>query len=283
LVICNVMVNFNGQLLDESELKISNSNRALAYGDGIFDTLKFESGSLVFIEDHYFRLMSSLRMLRMKIPMNFTLEFYESEIMKLVNQSGVQEDLRIRVTVYRKDGGLYLPLTNEIDYLIEFKPLIIKELDGYEIELYKDFPVVSSLLSTIKSNNRLLNVLASVYADENSYQNCLLINEKKNLVEAINSNVFLIKGKDIYTPSIESGCIKGIIRKKIIAMIQESDDYVLHETTVSPFELLKADEVFLTNSITEIQSVEKYRKRNYQTTETNRLKDIFVQKYKVKN
>jgi branched-chain amino acid aminotransferase len=277
------MVNFNGQVIDVSELKISNRNRALAYGDGIFDTLKFEAGSLVFVEDHYFRLMSSMRMLRMKIPMNFTLEFYESEIMKLIEHSGFQEDLRIRVTVYRKDGGLYLPLTNEIDYLIEVRPLTLQEFDVYEIELYKDFPVVSSLLSTIKSNNRLLNVLASVYADENSYQNCLLINEKKNLVEAINSNVFLIKGKDILTPSIESGCVNGIIRKKIIGMIQESDDYILHETAVSPFELLKADEVFLTNSITEIQSIHKYRKRNYQTTETNRLKDIFVQKYKVKN
>lgn len=277
------MVNFNGQVIDESDLKISNRNRALAYGDGIFDTLKFEEGTLIFIEDHYFRLMSSMRMLRMKIPMNFTLEFYESEIMKLIEQSEVQEDLRIRVTVYRKDGGLYLPLTNEIDYLIEARPLTLQEYDAYEIELYKDFPVVSSLLSTIKSNNRLLNVLASVYADENSYQNCLLINEKKNLVEAINSNVFLIKGKDIYTPAIESGCVNGIIRKKIIGLIQESDDYILHETTVSPFELLKANEVFLTNSITEIQSVDKYRKRNYQTNETNRLKDIFVQKYKVKN
>lgn len=277
------MVNFNGQVIDESDLKISNRNRALAYGDGIFDTLKFEEGTLIFIEDHYFRLMSSMRMLRMKIPMNFTLEFYESEILKLIEQSEVQEDLRIRVTVYRKDGGLYLPLTNEIDYLIEARPLTLQEYDAYEIELYKDFPVVSSLLSTIKSNNRLLNVLASVYADENSYQNCLLINEKKNLVEAINANVFLIKGKDIYTPAIESGCVNGIIRKKIIGLIQESDDYMLHETTVSPFELLKANEVFLTNSITEIQSVDKYRKRNYQTNETNRLKDIFVQKYKVKN
>lgn len=277
------MVNYNGQIIDESELGISNKNRALAYGDGIFDTIRFENHSLNFIEDHYFRLMSSMRMLRMKIPMNFTLEFYESEIMNLIQKFDREAALRIRVSVFRKEGGLYLPLTNEVDYLVEVKPLNLKYFKYYEIELFKDFPVVSSLLSTIKSNNRLLNVLASIYADENSYQNCLLINERKNLVEAINSNVFLIKGKDIYTPALDSGCVNGIMRKKVIEMIQESGDYNLHQTPVSPFELLKADEVFLTNSIFEIQSVSQYRKRKYQMAETNQLKNIFIEKYKVIN
>ena len=60
----------------------------------------------------------------------------------------------------------------------------------------------------------MVNVLGSIYAKENDYQNCILINEKKELVEALNANIFLIKGNEILTPSLDSGCINGIIQKK---------------------------------------------------------------------
>ena len=70
------------------------------------------------IEDHYFRLMASMRMLRMEIPMSFTLEFFENELINTVKQNNL-ENARVRFTVFRKEGGLYNPTTNGISYLIE--------------------------------------------------------------------------------------------------------------------------------------------------------------------
>ena len=274
------MINFNGKLNSKKELKLTYRNRAFKYGDAIFDTLKYNSGSISFLEDHYFRLMSSMRMLRMKIPMNLSLTYYKDEIKKTVDANGLSNSARIRVTVFRKDGGMYTPLNNGIDFLIEVEELKFTETEPYEIELFKDFYVQTGILSNIKTNNRMINVLASVFADECGFQNCILINENKNIVEATNSNIFLIKGSDVYTPALEEGCINGIVRKKIIEMLENNKSYKIHQTTISPFELLKSDEVFLTNSITEFKSVTCYRKKTYANIKTLELKNLFQSFYK---
>ena len=268
------MINFNGKISPKEDLIINYQNRAFKYGDAIFDTLKYEDGYIPFLEDHYFRLMSSLRMLRMKIPMNFTLSYYKDEILKTINANNI-EDARIRVTIFRKDGGLYTPLDNNINFMVEVNKLSLKDLKEYKMELFKDFLVQKGLLSNIKSNNRLINVLASVFANEFGFQNCILINDNKNIVEAINANIFIIKGFNIYTPALEEGCINGIIRKKIIEMIEVHKSYTIHKTGISPFELLKCDEIFITNSIVHIQSVTQYKNKIYGNTRTLELMKLF--------
>lgn len=269
------MINFNGNLIKEEDFNLKVQNRGFKYGDGIFDTLKFDGGYIHFLEDHYFRLMSSMRMLRMRIPLDFTLEYYEAQIKSAVAANHLDKGARVRVNVYRKDGGYYAPVSNEVDFLVEVHPLVEVNHGHYEIELFKDFPIGSGLLSTIKTNNRIVNVLASIYAKENNYQNGILINEKKELVEAINANIFLIRGDEILTPSLDSGCINGIIRKKLIAGLQKQDSFKILEAQISPFDLLKVDEVFLTNSIVTIQSVDQYRKKHYSKEKTSLIKEMF--------
>jgi branched-chain amino acid aminotransferase len=270
------MINYNGNILAENDFKLSAQNRAFKYGDGIFDTLKCLNERVYFVEDHYFRLMSSMRMLRMKIPLHFTLEYYETQIKRTLSENDLSAAARIRVSVFRIDGGYYAPLSNEVNFIIEVNPLTAKEdMRNYEIELYKDFPTASGLLSTIKTNNRIINVLAGIYAQENEYQNCILINENKEVVEAINANIFLIRGNEIMTPWLESGCINGIIRKKLIETLRKQDLFSVSETQISPFDLLKVDEVFLTNSVTEIQIVDKYRKKQYSREKSAMIKELF--------
>ena len=269
------MINQNGSLKSREDFNLSLDNRAFKYGDGIFDTLKFEDGALCFLEDHYFRLMSSMRMLRMRIPMDFTLDYYEKQISLTLEANDLHHKGRVRVNVFRQDGGLYAPLSNEINFIIEVTALPIFSNESIEIELFKDFPIASGLLSTIKTNNRMVNILGSIYAKENGYQNCILINEKKELAEALNANIFLVRGNEIITPALETGCINGIIRKKLIELLKKDQNFVVKELSISPFDLLKVDEVFLTNSINEIQSVDRYRKKKYTKGKTEEIKRIF--------
>lgn len=269
------MINQNGSLQPRNDFNLSPDNRAFKYGDGIFDTLKFEDDHICFIEDHYFRLMSSMRMLRMKIPMNFTFDYYENQIRITLEANNLYNTARIRVNVFREDGGLYAPESNKINFIIETSSLSASASGPIEIELFKDFPIASGLLSTIKTNNRLVNVLGSIFADENDYQNCILINEKKELVEALNANIFLIRGNEVLTPPLESGCINGIIRKKVIELLKKQEKFKLVELSISPFDLLKVDEVFLTNSIQEIKSVNRYRKKKYTSEKTKEIISIF--------
>jgi branched-chain amino acid aminotransferase len=256
------MINYNGSLISENELQLTNENRAFKYGDGIFETIKFQNNKIIFLEDHYFRLMASMRMLRMKIPMKFTLEFLEEEILKTV-ASYNSNTLRIRLNVYRKDGGLYAPTTNEVDYIIEVKEVNQVSKDTYKIDLYKDFYNYSGLLSTVKTTNKMLNTIAAIYAKENDLDNCILLNERKGVVEVTNGNIFIVKGNVIKTPALTEGCIKGIIRKKVIEIVEKHPDFSIEETSISPFELQKSDEVFITNAIVGIQPVTNYRKKKF--------------------
>ena len=259
------MLNYNGDLVPFDDVKITPNNRAFKYGDSVFETIKIANGKLIFFEDHYFRLMASMRMLRMKIPLEFTLEFLEEEILKTVQVNTFQGNLRARLSVTRKDGGFYTPITNKVDYLIEIQEIDYETKSTYRIDLYKDFYMYSGHLSTVKSNNKLVNTLASIYADENELDNCILLNERKGVVEVANATIFLVTGTVIRTPSLTEGCLKGISRGKVISIIDKSPTYTIEETTISPFDIQKADEVFITNSIIGIQPVTNYRKKEFST------------------
>ncbi|MDC8000424.1 aminotransferase class IV [Aequorivita todarodis] len=262
------MVNINGTLIANGKATIAIDNRGLNYGDAVFETLRFSGGKIYFWEDHYFRLMASMRILRMEIPMDFTMEFLEEEILRTISSTGKMEaSIRVKLLVWRKTGGKYTPNTNDIEYVISYEKLdtpfyILYETD-YEVELFKDHYITSGLLSTLKTNNRLINILGSIFAKENDFQNCLLLNEKKQVVEALNGNLFLISGNVIKTPPLTDGCLNGILRKQLIAIFKKMHDFAFEEASISPFELQKADEIFITNTIQGIVSVTKYRKKKF--------------------
>ncbi|WP_297803172.1 aminotransferase class IV [uncultured Polaribacter sp.] len=259
------MVNFNGVLISSENIKLSLENRAFKYGDAIFETVKVLNKKVVFWEDHYFRLMASMRMLRMKIPIEFTLEFLEQEILKTVAAQQEANAYRIRLNIFRKDGGLYTPKTNKIDFTIEVKESTYQIKDFYSLDVYKDFYNYSGLLSTIKTNNRMVNTLASIFADENDLDNCILLNEKKGVVEVTNGNIFVVKGKVVKTPALTEGCIKGITRLKVLEILFKNKELTVEETSISPFEIQKADEVFITNAIIGVQPVTNYKKKTFTT------------------
>ena len=265
------MINFNGELLFKENIKLTTDNRGFKYGDGIFETIKVVHKKVIFWEDHYFRLMASMRMLRMKIPMEFTLEFLEKEILKTVDVLEGVASFRVRLNVFRKDGGLYTPKTNAIDYLIEASESNYKTKETYEIDIFKDFYNYSGLLSTIKTNNRMLNTLASIYANENDLDNCILVNERKGVVEVANANIFIVKNNIVKTPALTEGCIKGVVRGKVIDLLIKNKDFTIEETVISPFEIQKADEVFITNAIMGIQAVTKYKKKSFNTDLAGKL------------
>ncbi len=256
-------INRNGSLQESGGDERPILNRGFTYGDALFDVLKYQAGTVAFIEDHYFRLMSSMRMLRMKIPGHFTLEGYEKELLKTLDANGLSDAARLRVSVFRTGGGFYSPESNQSEYLVEACELPSKGDSPYEIELFKDYYVSSDLLSTVKTNNRMVNILGSVFAQENDYDNAILINERKELVGATDANLFLVRDGNILTPSLDTGCINGIVRKKVIEHFRSKGGRTVEEKAVSPFELLKVDEVFLTNSIIGIQSVDRYRKKSF--------------------
>lgn len=269
------MVNFNGELTASTSEQLEH-NRAFLYGDAVFETCKVLDDKVLFLEDHYFRLMASMRIVRMEIPMNFTMEYLEEQILNLLQAlSEKSAAYRVRITCYRAGDGLYLPKDRTISFLItaqaHHETVYVNNPQPYEVELFKDFYVTKHLLSTLKTTNKLVSITAAIFAQENGYDNCLLINDEKNIIEATNANVFIVNGNTISTPPIADGCLNGIMRKQIIELIRKSTDLTIEERSVSPFELQKAEEIFLTNTIIGIQSVTKYRKKEFTRTVADQL------------
>ena len=268
------MINFNGSILSQDS-NILTQNRAFLYGDGVFETVKIIDNKILFLEDHYFRLMSSMRVVRMEIPMNFTMEYLEEQILSVVNANSLSASSRARITVYRNDGGYYLPQNNTVSFLIHTSALenvlYSFEKQHYEVDLYKDFYITKQLLSSIKSTNKIINITGSIFANENSLDNCLLLNDSKNVVEALQGNIFMLLGTKLITPPVSEGCLNGVMRKQMLHLAKKLENLEVVEAVISPFDLQKADELFITNVIKGIQPITQYRKKSFVTEVSSQL------------
>jgi branched-chain amino acid aminotransferase len=260
------MINYNGSLVAETNITL-HENRAFLYGDSIFETLKVLDNKVLFLEDHYFRLMASLRIVRMEIPMNFTMEYMEEQVIALTAALPTASSYRVRISFFRKQGGRYLPINNDTEFIITAEvlnePLYSLNTDRYEVELFKDYYVSRQLLSTLKSTNKMVQITGSIFAHENGYNNCLVINDDKNVVEALQGNLFMLSGTKLITPPLSDGCLNGIMRKQVLELAKKIEGIEVIEASISPFDLQKADELFITNVMVGIQPITRYRKKDF--------------------
>lgn len=249
--------SLNGQLYPQDTNVFGTQNRALRYGDGLFETMRMLDGKVMFFKYHMDRLFKGMQTLKIDYHRAFDAEFIASEIVALARANKIYKNARIRFSVFREDGGWYTPEKNTFNYLIEIQAL---NEDTYIVErgliadVYKEVRKDFSALSHLKTSNSLPYVLAGVYRKENNLDECILLNSQNNIVESISSNVFLIKENKAYTPAVTDGCIDGVMRKVVIDLLKELDITVV-ETSLPANLLEHADEIFLTNSIKGIQSV----------------------------
>ena len=262
------MINLNGTLLSETPPSLTANNRGFLYGDAVFETLKHTTTQALYWEDHYFRLMASMRIFGMEIPLEYTPDFFEKEFLRTIKgQSTAAPAWRIRLTVFRNDGGRYTPTTHQVSFLIQSTPLeqatYPQPANEYVVDLYKDHYVQPNMLSNLKSNNKALQVLGSVFAQRQELDNCILLNDRKEVTEALNGNLFLLFGDTLHTPPLTSGCLDGIMRKQLMRL-SDKLSLKVEERAITPFELQRADELWVTNTIVGISPVVRYRRKTYQ-------------------
>lgn len=245
-------------------------NTPIFYGDFVYDDLKYLHGKLIFWEQHYLRLMATMRIMRMQIPLQFTMEELESQILTEIRKNQLHDKTAfVKLLITRNPNRSQLPNTNEIQHYIiveQAKQDFYTITDTpYEVDLFRDYHINPNLLATLKTNNKATHITAHIYAQENDYQNAILINTNKNVVSFTDGNLFLVENTHIKTPPLSDGCVNGITRKRILEILSKSTDFTIEETSISPFDLQRADEVFLTNTFSGIQPVTKYKKKDFQS------------------
>jgi branched-chain amino acid aminotransferase len=230
----------------------------------------------MFLRDHITRLKLGMTVLRMNVPAEFNTENIQEQITNLLKHNTHAPNARIRLTVFRNDGGFYTPETNAISFLIESTEIEgAYELNqkGFWVDVYSDIKKSVNKLANIKTGNALLYVMAGLAKQSMRLDDCFLINESGTICESINSNIFLVKNGTIYTPPLTDGCVAGVMRKQIMALATQNKILVF-ETSITDYTLSNADEVFLSNSINGVQWVGQYKQKYY----TNKMAVFFNEK-----
>ncbi len=267
-------INNNGKLLSEDEPVVKAGNRSFRYGDGLFETIRITYNRPQFLAEHLKRLFNGMKVLKMEINPDFTESFFEKAIMELAEKNSITSDGRVRLSIYRNEGGFYAPETNSVSYLIEATPMeevgYVLNQKGYTVDLFNDFKKQQNTLSSIKSANSLVYVLAGITKRQMQLDECIILNDKSHIIETISSNIFAVKNGVLYTPPVSDGCVDGVMRKKIIEIAQ-ANKIAVYEISVMQNVLLGADELFLTNSFNGIRWVVAYKQKRYFNNTSKKL------------
>ncbi len=270
--------NYNGHIISIYEPVVSFANRAFRYGDALFETIRVVNGKVMFINDHMRRIKVGMTILRMNVPSDFNADNISRLILNLTKENKLENDARVRLTIFRNDGGFYTPKSNDISFLIETEDLDEKDgyrlnETGYNIEVFHDIKKHKNKLSNLKTGNAMLYVLAGIYKKDIKMDDCLIVNEFGNVCETISSNVFIVKNGALYTPALTEGCVDGVMRKQIISIAQQNR-ILCYEISLAFNALMNADEIFLTNAVKGLRWVGQYKMKNY----TNKMSGYFTEK-----
>jgi len=262
-----MLVN-NGIIQENTETFISHQNLALTHAHSIIEELRVQQGAILFWEAHYLKIMASMRMLRINIPMNFTPDFLSDLILKILSKNtSLNGNALVTFQVYPSHN-----LSAKTEYHIWLQPLKNKTLTEiknhyFEIGLYKDFYISKDTLSTLPTNNRLISSLAAIFAKENDLDACFLLNTDKEVIGTNLGCLFVVSHNEIHTSGVDSGTSNTVFRKNLINIIKKEETYKIIEGPISPFSLQKASLLFILNAKDGIIPISKYRKKEYEVSD----------------
>ncbi len=249
-------------------------NRSFRYGDGLFETIRIIKGKPFNVEAHYDRLISGAKVLGFQGIESYTRDKMIKSILKLLEVNGVHDAAKVRLHFFRSGGGTYLSKTDAFDVILTLEQLensFFKiNSEGLKLNIYPDIKKPKNILSNLKTSNGLIYVMAMNYAKKNGLDECFILNNEGQIIEAAKSNIILVSNGVLYTPPLADGCVGGTMRMKVINTALENRIKV-YESSITPQNLLIADEIILTNAVAGLQWVGEYKTKVYTNQITRNL------------
>ncbi|BAV04131.1 branched-chain amino acid aminotransferase [Filimonas lacunae] len=257
---------YNGVLQQAGQGFISPDYRGFKFGDGLFETMKLVNGELALKQFHFERLFASMLQLGFVVPDFFTPSYLDSLVKQLAVANGHWQHARVRVTVFRGEGGLYgvvdhLPHT--IIQTWEQPPATGLNEHGLVVGIFRDAVKAADRFSSIKSSNYQCYALAAMWANEQQLDDALLLNAWGRVADATIANVFVVHEGVVKTPPLDEGGINGVMRRYLLAAIRGEGRQV-QEVPVTEEILAEASELFLTNALSGIRWVKSLGNNTYQ-------------------
>lgn len=246
-------INLNSQLLAEWPPELLSVQRGLYYGDALFESIRVLGGRIPLLAAHWERLFGGLKAWGYAVPAHWSAAFFKKEILRTT--SG---DARVRLTIWRSPGGLFLPENDTPQFLIAATELSSSMFDGYSkglsIGLCRGVRLSVDSLSGWKTPNGARYVAAAKEAYVSGLDDAIILNSREQVCEATSSNIFWVADHQVYTVPLSDGPVTGILRNLLLHLLPR-EGYTVVEKSISFEELLQADEVFLTNAVRGIRWV----------------------------
>jgi branched-subunit amino acid aminotransferase/4-amino-4-deoxychorismate lyase len=259
-------INYNGEILDEEDKVFTIGNRGFKYGDGLFESMRMAKGKLNFADLHADRLQKGMKILKLEGYSQMDAYFLKDKAEEICKRNKINQNARLRLTVFRNAGGFYAPDQNKHAYALEVQP---SDSPFYEIngkglimDIYKEIPKPINKLSNLKTCNSLTYVMAGIYKEQMRLDEAFILNQNGFLCETISSNVFLVYKGQLFTPALSEGCIGGVMRQ-VVMQLAKKFDLPMIEAQINSDILNEAEEVFITNASKGIQWVMGFNRKRY--------------------
>ncbi len=257
----------NGEILPKKHAQLSFDNRAFRFGEAIVEEMRSSGIRVPFFADHFERLTKALRVLGISYLSAFTAESLLRSIELLIHRNKCFNINKLSLTLWREDDKELISDKTGVNYLIEVTPLKEKSFILNERGLISDIFLgiykSRDYLSPYHTTNNLFKLQAFRYAREHKIEACLITNPEGQIIEEADSNIFFASGKTIYTTSIESGCVDGVMRKQILAMAKKDGFIIKEEEPQLPSFIYEVEEIFLANDVYGIRWVGGFRNKRY--------------------
>ena len=239
------LIWLNGTVKTLHEGRVSPASAGVLYGWGVFTTLGVAAGRALAFERHWERLTAHAE--RAGVPLDRGREVIEQGLGELIERTGVAEG-RARITLLRSGAGPWQAKSAAgNDALIFVAPRASREQRPLAVTLSPHRINTSSPLVGIKSTAYFDHLLALEEARGRGFNEAIILNERGEVAEATAANVFWVRGGELYTPSLATGCLAGITRRLVLEAAEKRRMRVT-EGSFALAMLGEADELFLTNS-----------------------------------
>ncbi|WP_035468360.1 aminotransferase class IV [Algoriphagus mannitolivorans] len=218
-------------------------NRAMNFGDGVFETMLFDGEKFRFKELHQERSRKGLHTLNIE---GHDADLDEVESLLLRDHLG--EKVRVRWNLFRAGSGKYSPQSNELFQTLHLEPFAPPPLVKTKVGFCTSVNLDASALSSLKTLNGLPYILAAQERIQNNWDEIILLDSKGNIAEAGSSNIFWKKGNIVFTPSLATGCIEGVGRGALASKFK-SEGIELKEGLFPKEVIWKADSVWVSNAL----------------------------------
>ena len=273
----------DGELVDESEAKISVFDHGLLYGDGVFEGIRFYNRRVFRLEEHIRRLFDSAKAIVLEIP--WTQEEVIRYVVETVAANGL-DDGYIRLVVTRGSGGLGLNpyLCKRASMFIIAATISLYPKEHYEnglavITCATRRPAPAALMPQVKSLNYLNNIMAKVEAIQAGALEAIMLNEQGYVAECTGDNVFLIRDGVLHTPQVNDGALDGITRNAILELADKLGVPKV-ERQLTRYDIFIADECFLTGTAAEVIPVVELDRRKIGAGTPGPITRRFIAAYK---